>query len=119
MFAAVMQLAAPQVKSNNPPSSTRLRPKRSERPPYAMVKKAMDNIASDMVSCATPVETPKASFTADMAGINRWSESGPMKVMETSAMKKCQRGRKGIGMFYYAQVLSSAPDAGRRPIAAG
>jgi hypothetical protein len=46
-----------------------------------------------------PVETSKASFTAGMAGMNRWSESGPMKVMETSAMKKYQRGRKGIVMF--------------------
>ena len=45
-----------------------------------------------------PVETPKSSFTAGIAGMNRWSESGPMKVMETSAMKKYQRGRKGIVM---------------------
>ena len=44
------------------------------------------------------IETPKASFTAGMAGMNRWSDSGPMKVMETSAMKKCQRGLKGIVM---------------------
>jgi hypothetical protein len=62
------------------------------------VKKAIDSIASDIVSWAMAVETPKASLTADMAGINRWSESGPMKVMETSAMKKYQRGRKGIVM---------------------
>jgi hypothetical protein len=33
-----------------------------------------------------------------MAGMKRWSESGPMKVMETSAMKKYQRGRKEIVM---------------------
>ena|SRR4029077_16133832 len=46
-----------------------------------------------------PVETPKASFTAGMAGMNRWIDSGPMKVMETSAMKKYQRGRKGIVML--------------------
>ena len=62
------------------------------------MKKAIDSIASDIVSCAMPVETPKASFTAGMAGMNRWSDSGPMKVMETSAMKKYQRGRKGIVM---------------------
>jgi hypothetical protein len=30
--------------------------------------------------------------------MKRWSESGPMKVMETSAIKKYQRGRKGIVM---------------------
>ena len=46
-----------------------------------------------------PVETPKASFTADMAGMNRRIDSGPMKVMATSAMKKYQRGRKGIVML--------------------
>ena len=63
------------------------------------MKKAIDSIASDIVSCAMPVEMPKASFTADMAGMNRWSESGPMKVTETSAMKKYQRGRKGIVML--------------------
>ena len=34
-----------------------------------------------------------------MAGMNRWIDSGPMKVMETSAMKKYQRGRKGIVML--------------------
>ena len=45
-----------------------------------------------------PVETPNASFTAGMAGINRWIDSGPMKVMKTNAMKKYQRGRKGIVM---------------------
>jgi hypothetical protein len=63
------------------------------------VKKAIDSIASDIVSWAMPVDTPKPSFTADMAGMNRWSESGPMNVMETSAMKKYQRGRKGIVML--------------------
>jgi hypothetical protein len=31
--------------------------------------------------------------------MNRWSESGPMNVMETSAMKKYQRGRKGVVML--------------------
>jgi hypothetical protein len=31
--------------------------------------------------------------------MNRWIDSGPMKVMETSAMKKYQRGRKGIVML--------------------
>jgi hypothetical protein len=63
------------------------------------VKKAIDSIASDIVSWVMPVETPNPSFTADMAGMNRWSESGPMNVMETSAMKKYQRGRKGIVML--------------------
>src|ERR1044072_110025 len=62
----------------------------------ATVKSAIDSIASDIVSWATPVETPNASFTADSAGMNRWSESGPMKVTEMSAMKKYQRGRKGV-----------------------
>src|SRR6185503_7881923 len=98
-LAAAMQLAAPQVNSTSPPRSTRLRPKRSDKPPYATVKKAIDSIASDIVSCAMPVETPKASFTAGMAGMNRCSESGPMKVMETRAMKKYQRGRNGIVML--------------------
>src|SRR5690348_9773584 len=93
-LAASMQAAAPQVKSTSPPRSTRLRPKRSERPPYATVKKAIDSIASDIVSCVMPVETSNVSFTAGIAGINRWSDSGPMKVTETSAMKKYQRGRK-------------------------
>jgi hypothetical protein len=85
-----------------------LRPKRSERPPYAIVKKAIDSIASDIVSCAMPVETPNACFTAGMAGMKRWSDSGPMKVIETSAMKKCQRGRKGVIMLVIAslEVLS-------------
>ncbi len=45
-----------------------------------------------------PVETPKASFTAGMAGMNRWIESGPINVMETKAIKKYQRGRKDIVM---------------------
>jgi hypothetical protein len=31
--------------------------------------------------------------------MNRWIDSGPMKVMETSAMKKYQRGRNGIVML--------------------
>jgi hypothetical protein len=62
------------------------------------VKQAIDNIPSDSVSCAIPVETPKVSFTAGMAGMNRWIDSGPMKVIETSAMKKYQRGRNGIVM---------------------
>jgi hypothetical protein len=73
-----------------------LRPNRSDKPPYAIVKQAIDSIASDIVSWAMPVETPNASFTGDIAGMNKWSESGPMNVMETSAMKKNQRGRKGI-----------------------
>ena len=99
MFAATMQAAAPQVNSTSPPRSTRLRPKRADKPPYATVKKAIDSIARDIVSWAMPVETPNPSFTADMAGMNRWSDSGPINVMETSAMKKNQRGRKGIFMF--------------------
>jgi hypothetical protein len=69
MLAATMQAAAPQVNSTSPPSSTRLRPKRSDKPPYATVKKAIDSIASDIVSWAMPVETPNPSFTADMAGM--------------------------------------------------
>ena len=89
-----MHTAAPQVKSTSPPSSTRLRPNRSDKPPYATVKKAIDNIASDIVSCAMPVETAKASFTTGMAGMNKCSESGPIKVTEISAMKKYQRGWK-------------------------
>ena len=60
------------------------------------MKKAIVSIASDIVSWAMPVETPNASFTADMAGMNICSESGPMKVMETSAIRKYQRGRKDI-----------------------
>ena len=32
-LVAAMQLAAPQVKSTSPPRSTRLRPKRSDKPP--------------------------------------------------------------------------------------
>ena len=74
------------------------------------MKQAIDSIASDIVSCAMPVETPKASFTAGMAGMNRWSDSGPMKVMETSAMKKYQRGRKGIVM---GKSLRSCPRLSR------
>jgi hypothetical protein len=38
--------------------------------------------------------------------MNRWSESGPMKVIETSAMKKYQRGRKGVVMLWAANGLS-------------
>jgi hypothetical protein len=34
------------------------------------------------------------------------SESGPMKVMETSAMKKYQRGRKSIVM---GKIFGSCP----------
>ena len=63
------------------------------------MKKAIDNIASDSVSCAMPVETPNSSLTVGMAGINRWIDSGPMKVIKTNAMKKYQRGRKGIVML--------------------
>src|SRR6266545_6705921 len=70
-----------------------------------MVNKAIDSMPSDSVSCAMPVETPKASFTAGMAGMNRWIDSGPMKVMETSAMKKYQRGRKGIEIIRKSSVL--------------
>src|SRR5687768_5187811 len=100
-LAAIMHAAAPQVNSTSPPRSTRLRPKRSDKPPYATVKKAIDSIASDIVSCAMPVEAPNASFTAGMAGMNRCSDSGPMNVMETSATKKYQRGWKGIVMEKY------------------
>jgi hypothetical protein len=46
-----------------------------------------------------PVDTPKASLTAAMAGINRWSDSGPIKVTETNATKKYQRGRKEIAIL--------------------
>jgi hypothetical protein len=45
-----------------------------------------------------PVETANASFTTGMAGMNKWSESGPINVTEISAIKKYQRGRKGIVM---------------------
>jgi hypothetical protein len=34
-----------------------------------------------------------------MAGMIRWMESGPIKVIETKATKKYQRGRKGIVML--------------------
>ena len=71
----------------------------------AIVKKAIDSIPSDSVSCAMPVETPKSSFTAGMAGMNRCIDSGPMNVMETSAMKKYQRGRMGIEIIRKSRVL--------------
>jgi hypothetical protein len=63
------------------------------------VKQAIESISTESVSCAIPVETPKASFTAGMAGMIRWMESGPIKVIETKATKKYQRGRKGIVML--------------------
>jgi hypothetical protein len=71
MLLANMQTAAPQVNNTSPLRRIPLRPKRSDKPPYATVKKAIASIASDIVSWATPVETPKLSFTADIAGMNR------------------------------------------------
>jgi len=51
---------------------------------------------------AAPLDPPAPRMSGmsmpDMAGMNKWSESGPMNVIETSAMKKCQRGRKDIVM---------------------
>jgi hypothetical protein len=44
-----------------------------------------------------PVETPKASFTAGIAGMNRWIDSGPMKESATevsSAFSYCGTKRK-------------------------